>query len=236
MGLEWVPLNRPKPGMEHEYAALVALDLESLIDKEARAATRKFDLITESAAEYMKSSDIPSSVRADPLFWIDSRTLEAARLLANPRRFNATELRAVMDAPPRQATHSSATQSRAQHGSAARALESTRLGKRDAATITWWVGYSYPAQRLADVRRVIGDELVKRAWQTMTAKELHEYGTSLEAALVRFARQHRHELATATEAERDDPDSLGSQAEVLAGAAAWCLWWSARGFGLSPAY
>lgn len=236
MGLDWFPRNRPKPGMENEYAALVALDFEALPDKEARAATRRFKLITESAAGYMRSPDIPPSVQADPLFWIDSRRLEAAQMLANPRRFSAEALRAVMNSARPQDRHSSATHPQAAQASATHSSDSQSLGKRGAASITWWVGYSYRGQLLEDVRHVIGDELFNRAWQTMTSKELHEYGTSLEAALLHFARQHRHELAMATEAERDDPDSPASKAEVLSGAASWCLWWSSRGFGLSPDY
>lgn len=102
--------------------------------------------------------------------------------------------------------------------------------------VLWCPDYSFAGQLLEDVRQVIGKEMLDRAWRVMAAKELREYGLALKAAQERFDRSHAADLAREAGHWAKGSASPRHQSSVIADAAAWCLWWSERGFGLSPDY
>ncbi len=95
---------------------------------------------------------------------------------------------------------------------------------------------SFRGSVLDGVREVLG-RLFDEAFRFKSAVELEDYGERLMACARRFARRHR---VMEIELVRERPDVTAGRAEssahILFAAARWCLYWSRRGHGLSPAY
>ena len=95
--------------------------------------------------------------------------------------------------------------------------------------------YTFRGKFLDLSRDIIGKKLYNRAWDRMSARELHKYGEALRDAGRKVARKHKLEYL---ETRREPPDAKMKSREfavhIVFSAAAWCLWWSDRGHGLEP--
>jgi hypothetical protein len=94
---------------------------------------------------------------------------------------------------------------------------------------------SFRGELLRDCREVVGPELVERAWMTMLADELADYGQQLASKADSFAQDRGQ---TAVLGDRDfEWTSAGpaSRLHVVDQLARWCCYWSERGHG-SEAY
>jgi hypothetical protein len=96
-------------------------------------------------------------------------------------------------------------------------------------------GYTFRGSFLQDAASIIGTELHERAFTRMTAATLHAYGEQLlDAARAFAAPRGLGWIEGQFESPTDDEETDESRVHIVFSAAAWCLWWSARGFGLEP--
>lgn len=103
-----------------------------------------------------------------------------------------------------------------------------------------WRLLMFRGELLREAVEVIGKPLLDRAWQPQTAQELAAYGEALQAAALSFARKHLLDGAVfgpvPGTVPLDERESRLAACLIAMEAARWCLWWSAKGFGLSPDY
>lgn len=101
-----------------------------------------------------------------------------------------------------------------------------------------WTRLSFRAELLKEAVDVIGVGLLDRAWERQTSQELAAYGETLLTTAQSFARKHHLNRAASTEAAAaagsEESDSRVDAFRITVAAAHWCLWWSAKGYGLFP--
>ena len=106
-----------------------------------------------------------------------------------------------------------------------------------------WEMWSFRAQFFNDCRDVMGDALLHEAWLHHTPDQLADYGTRLMACADVYATatgvSHVLQLRwfdSADSAKADDKTSPLHKAHVIASAARWAAYWSARGHGMEADY
>jgi hypothetical protein len=213
MGLDWNPLARPKPGMADEWARILATDLDGLGESERESMLARFLEITDPPYAVVEAPRVGLDPSADG--WLRERLREQG----SEGTFDQTreQMRGyyVLDlAPP-----------------------SPGLPVYSSMGYEGVDRYTFRGQFLDDARHIIGDTLYQRAWERMTASELHGYGDALLDAARRFASPRGlGTLEYQREPPTDDDADPAWGAHIAFSAAAWCLWWSQRGFGLDPYY
>ncbi len=94
---------------------------------------------------------------------------------------------------------------------------------------------SFRGKFLESCADVIGDDLLDQAWTPLLAPELADYGRSLSRCAERFAAEHSLAHVLNNRAfDWDDEGDPASQLHVVDQAARWCIFWSDRGHGLEP--
>jgi hypothetical protein len=211
MGLDWNPLARPKPGFEAEYARLLAMDLDGLKDADREATLERFGEISDAPYEVLDAPRVGFDSEADQ--WLQERLRETGRAAEFPEAREGMRGFYVLDLVP----------------------ESPGLPVYGSDGYEGVDRYTFRGKFLDDAQHIIGDELYQRAWQQLTAADLGEYGQALLAAARGYAASRglehlEHEREPPT---HDDQDPAWGT-HIVFSAAAWCLWWSAKGFGLEP--
>jgi hypothetical protein len=211
MGLDWNPLPRPRPGHEAEFERLLAVDLERLAERDREAHLGRFAEITEAPWETLGAPRVGFDPEADA--WLRERLREQGQEERFPEALAEMRGYYVLDLLP----------------------ESPGLPVYGSLGYEGVDRYTFQGKFLDDARELIGEELYRRAWDRMTATELHAYGEALLAAARRFAARHGLEaLEHERESPTDDEASAAWRVHIVFSAAAWCLWWAARGHGLEP--
>jgi hypothetical protein len=211
MGLDWNPLARPKTGFEAEFERLLAVDLDRLNDQERQAHLARIHEISEAPFETLGAPRVGFDREADD--WLRERLRERGQENRFPHTVDEMRGYYVLDLLP----------------------ESPGLPIYGSMGYEGVDRYTFRGQFLDDAKQVIGDELYHRAWERITAARLHAYGEALLAAARRFAQQHGLEaLEDGREPPSEDEESPEWRVHIVFSAAAWCLWWSARGHGLEP--
>jgi hypothetical protein len=211
MGLDWNPLSRPKPGSEEEFERLLAVDLDQLGDAEREASIARFQEISDAPYETLGAPRVGFDAEANE--WLRERLREQKRETQFANTVDQMRGYYVLDLLP----------------------ESPGLPMYGSEGYEGVDRYTFRAKFLDDAQGIIGDELYQRAWERMNADTLHAYGESLLEAGRQFAREHGLEaLEHQREPPTDDDSSPEWRVHIVFSAAAWCLWWSARGHGLEP--
>ncbi len=231
MGLDWNPLARPLPGMEHEFDRLLAeLDpdrararrglagrlLASLWQTESRQRARiqRFRDISEPPFATLGAPRVGYDAAADA--WLrqkldaNGKAAELERARREMHGYCVLDLLPPCDGFPRY----------------------TNYGAYEGVD-----RYSFRAAFLDDVKEILGKDLHEKAWRRMTARELETYAAAIEAATRPWAERagvaHVEHAQEAPPYREDDP---ASRADVLFSAVRWCRFWASRGHGLEPWY
>lgn len=205
MGLDWNPLNKPRPGAEAEFEKLLAklLSRSTWRQKSRRA---RFEAITITPYETLGAPRVGSSEEADR--WAldqyerqgPSQTRE--EWLQSLQGFYVIPLVSPCDGIP---VYS--------NGSPGGYVEQ----------------FSFRAQFLADCTAIIGDELLESAYNTKLARESFSYADALAAGAESYSRESGVRIPAESP---DDPHCIEFQLHVVASAAKWCRFWAERGHGL----
>jgi len=211
VGLDWNPLSRPKPGAEAEFERLVALSLDKLSKHDRKAAAKRFEEITDAPFETLGAPRVGSDPQATE--WLLAKVRENgdeeryAEILEQMRGYYVLDLLPECPGLPIYTSEGYEGVDR----------------------------YTFRGKFLDFSTDIIGKKLYNRAWERMSARELHDYGEALLDAGRKFARKHKLQyLENQRQPPDDDPKSRESKAHIVFSAAAWCLWWSDRGHGLEP--
>ncbi len=221
MGLDWNPLNKPKPGHEAEFAALLGTithgykgwqatlkSMFGLLPNEKQQVAR-LQAISIAPHETLKVPRVGSDAAADN--W--ARALYAAKkpqdqserdFIAALAGYYVTELVPACDGKPWYS-----------HGA---------MGYVD--------HFSFRAQFLVkDCAAILGPALVERCYVTCEAPQLAQLSADLVACGLDFAKQHGLE-GVMRQAEAPEPDTPASQAHIIGAAARWARFWAERGHGM----
>lgn len=202
MGLDWHPQSKPKPGCEAEFARL----LGGADWSEAEQA--RFDEITVSPHQTLQAPQIGQDAAADA--WVreqfkaqhpEMSADELKSALAQAEGFYVLDLVPPCDGLPRYSNAS--------------------LGTVEA--------FCFRGEFLVDGKAVIGERLLKGAFDTKPPAALLAYGKDLIAQAEAFAEQRG--LAPAS-LNTDDPDSAEAKLDAALAAGRWCVFWAERDHGL----
>ncbi len=202
MGLDWHPQSKPKPGCEAEFDQL----LNGAAWREVEQA--RFDEITVSPHQTLEAPQIGHDQAADD--WaleqlkrqhpqMSADELQGA--LAQAKGFYVLDLVPPCDGLPR--------------------YSNAGLGTVEA--------FSFRAEFLVGGKAVIGDRLLKAAFDAKPPEALLAYGRDLIAHAESFAEQRGLALG---ELNTDDPDSAEAKLDAALAAGRWCVFWAERGHGL----
>lgn len=214
MGLDWNPMSRAKAGNEAEFATLLATDFGALSPEGQNEFRERLDAISEPPYATLGAPRVGHDAAADA--WLAERLRESGRESELARAKAEMEGYYVLQLLP-QCAGLPVYSSRGYEG----------VDR-----------YTFRGAFLDDVKEILGETLFLHAWDTMSAEDLADYGTTLLAHARRYATEHglthiEQRFEPPEEANEDAPES---KAHILFSAAAWCLWWSERGHGLAPYY
>lgn len=209
MGLDWLPLPKPKPGHESEFVRIFReLDDKSGAEYEQLAGQLK--AISDAPFTLLGAPRVGFDDTADA--WLRGQLERANRLAELDQARTAMHGYYVLallppcDGFPHYSNHA----------------VSPNLDR-----------YAFRAQFLDDVEDDLGPELYDRAYKSMLPDEHLSYGEQLLAIATRFARDHHVEAVEQVTVPSFDQASAEHRAHVLFAAAKWCLYWARRGHGLS---
>ena len=228
MGLDWNPMAKPRAGFEAEFVR-VFKELEgraaperkgilaaifrprSLTEAERDTRIARFREISEPPYEALGAPRVGHDDAADA--WLREK-LEATGTAATYAT-TREEMRGfyVLDLLPPCDGFPSYTNNGAYEG----------LDR-----------YSFRGSFLKDVEDALGPDLMERAYSTMLAEELVEYGAALLEAAMRFAQANGVEHVGSAPPADFDEGSPETRADILFSAARWCLFWGRRGHGMEP--
>ena len=89
--------------------------------------------------------------------------------------------------------------------------------------------FCFRGEFLVDGKVVIGDRLLKAAFDAKPPEALLAYGKDLMAQAQAFAEQRGLELGSLN---TDDPKSAEAKLDAALSAGRWCIFWAERGHGL----
>lgn len=231
MGLDWLAGNRPKPGHEQEFAALLV-------------KSRGDEGISDEQREHFEEISIPAysqvgapQVGTDRI--ADAWVLWGVRSKAHSDAGNPDELPFEPDAPradqpddehEREVLEEMAGYYVLELAPPCAGLPAYSMGVYGEVDLT-----SFRGKVLHDCESLLGEELLSRAYETQTPEELVDYGSRLLDLARSFAAergcQHVEHLD-----EPPEPGSDESRAHILFAAARWCTFWGGRGHYLDPWY
>jgi hypothetical protein len=209
MGLDWNPLHRPLRGKETEFRKLLA-EIKQCETAPKRLVAR-FQKISEPPFATLGAPRVGFDPAADA--WLRRKLIEAGR--AKQQASVAKEMRGyyVLDLLP-DCDGFPVYSNSGLYGDLER--------------------FSFRAQFLKDVEDVLGAELMERAYSTMSADELEDYGRALLLKARAFAKRKRVARVESVRAADFPEGSAAARAHILFAAAKWCLFWAERGHGLDP--
>jgi GNAT superfamily N-acetyltransferase len=202
MGLDWHPQNKPKPGAEAEFERLLG-GADWGEPEQAR-----FDQISVSPHETLGAPRIGHDPAADAWaraqFQAQRPELGGAELdaaLAEAAGYYVLDLVAPCDGLPR--------------------YSDAGLGTVEA--------FSFRAEHLVEGKAVIGDRLLKGAFDAKPPDALLAYGRALLERAEAFAEERGLALERL---DTGDPESAGAKLDAALAAGRWCIFWAERGHGL----
>lgn len=213
MGLDWDPLEKPKPGHESEFEELFHELL--ILENEDRSLWDRWFEITIDPSETLQAPRIGFDARADA--WIAERY--PGRSLKKPfltrekfvKEFQGMYVLELMEPNDGLPFYSNGFFD----------------GRVDY--------HSFRGQILRECQDVLEDESITAAWGHYLANELAEHGAKLRDRASAFAEKNnlldvinRREPPEGVEAL----DHPAMQAHIVSSAAKWCLFWSERGHGM----
>lgn len=204
MGLDWVPLNKPKPGSEAEFARLFhKLGSKSRWFRESRLA--RFQAIGVTPYVTLGAPRIGASEAADrwavEQYELRRPELPREEWMAQLRGLHALPLVAPCAGIP--------------------CYSNGELGG-------YVEPYAFRAEFLTFCAPVLDEALLQSAYETKLAPAALAYADAL-AEIV-----HRHAAAAGVEIPADPPEdheSSEGRLHIVDAAARWCRWWAERGHG-----
>ena len=91
--------------------------------------------------------------------------------------------------------------------------------------------FSFRAEFLRDCEEILGEDLLERGYETMTAEEMGAYGMELLGRAETYAREQGIAM---DKLETDDEESPQFKLDVMLAAGRWCRFWAERGHILDP--
>lgn len=240
MGLDWVPVGKPKPGNESEHRQI----FEYLCNNPARQPSSKPALaaVTEWVKGIFgnKKPPHPLAAMSDRALWsrLEEISLSPHVTLGSPRigidaSANEWLARAYEDSSAkREGRPLEELEQALRHAYVAEmAPPSAGLTRFSAGSTGGHVEpYSFRAQMLngSAMAAIIGEDLSARAWHSFWPEDLVEYGAQIEKAAEQFAK--RLEIARDVTA-LDDDELSGDEytLAILTAAARWCRYWGENG-------
>jgi hypothetical protein len=226
MGLDWNPLAKPRDGFETEFVrlfqelqgdapperkGLLSFPRRGLTEAERQARISRFQEISLAPYETLGAPRVGHDDAADE--WLRKKleaagkSSEYATTREEMRGFYVLDLLPPCDGFP----------------------QYSNCGAYEGLD-----RYSFRGAFLSDVEDVLGKELTERAYATLLAEELAEYGKALLDKARTFASAHGVEHIEKTPPANFDEGSPEARADILFSAARWCLFWAGRGHGLEP--
>lgn len=224
MGLDWVPLEKPKPGHEAEFARLFHLvypgttsekppkDLaKNPSERELAKIGKRFDAITIAPHVTARAPVVGRDKAADnwARAWFRAQKLKdftAAQFMKAAAGSPVCEVLPPHDGLP----------------------PYTNGGFMMGAEL-----YSFRAQFIVvDCAKIVGDALLERCFHSCFAPGLANLGRDIEKAAERYAARHGVVAVARRRRLKYEEGRPRTNAHILFSAAKWCAWWSRRGHGL----
>lgn len=230
MGLDWLPGNKPKPGHEEEYMAIIqALDEGQQSEKKgflARLFSRDpgKEIDEQALTERFHEISIPAYATLNaPRVGFDEPANDWARRMREEHQPDVPEEEwmkhhhgfYVLDlAPP-----------------------CDGLPLYTNAPMGYVEAYSFRAKFLEDCTDIIGDERFARGYERMTAPELVAYGRELIACAESWAAERGIDIGAIDRNSEDfDLESPEGKVDIVLSAGRWCKYWGEQGHILDPYY
>lgn len=213
MGLDWRPINRPKPGFEREFEELF---------HELLGTPRADDREAELQQRFWEISTTPYETLDAPCVGVDGAATEWAMNLFRGQGVSAGGLQQKLtdiegfyvlplvepcDGLPMYVTP-------------AYALQGSHIDTE-----------VFRAKFLDDCREFLGD-LYEEAFQSKLARDLDGYGQRLMVMAEAFAAPRGLSGLKEVRETQGEDGSEESAVHIAFSAAKWCLFWSCRGHGL----
>ena len=209
MGLDWGPLNRPKPGFEKEVEELTER-LETLSERARKPIDERLDQISISPFETLGAPRVGKDAVADD--WAlekyphrKRRWWSEARFLRAFKGYYVLTLAPPCDGMPRY----------------------TNGGEE-----SYIEAFSFRAEFLRDCEDILEGEFFE-AFIDRTAEELVVYGKRLIEQATKFAHDSDIDI---DRLEADDLDGDRLRLDIVLSAGRWCVYWGERGHALTAWY
>ena len=205
MGLDWIPGPKAKPGYEQEFLALwEKLHAKSCFWRDSKL--KRFQEITTTGFETLAAPRVGFDASATE--WArrafhqrKDKCLNEQQFLERMQGYYVLDLVPPCDGIPR--------------------YSNGPLGTVDR--------YSFRGEYLRDCQDILGQDLVKSAWNSKLSEETAEYGRELLGRATAYATAHGIDISKVHLAE---PDSAEFNVDVVLAAGKWCRFWAERGHWL----
>jgi hypothetical protein len=221
MGLDWLPMAKPKPGAEEEFESLF-MQLKELPSKpgwferwrqrkrgiDRDAILNRWVEIQISPYETLGAPQVGKSAEADA--WVQKKYEE----MPSPKPTRDEFMKEMQDyyvldlVPP-----------------------CDGLPFYSNFSLGYVERFSFRAQFLHDCEDIISESSFAKCYESCFARELAVLGQELRASAVSYARPKNLEHVE-FEVQEFDETSPESKLHILYSAARWCEYWSSRGHGL----
>jgi hypothetical protein len=227
MGLDWLPMSKPKPGREQEFQAL-AEALENFDDlpenrrvlglfrksskeelkRRREELERQYDEASIPAYTVVGAPRVGHDAAADE--WLEQRLadrkpgVDPDDVRRDMQGYYVLELVTDCDGVPRYS-----------NGGFGSYVEAS----------------SFRAQFLESCMDVIDKDLLEEGYEQMTPDKLRDYGDRLLARAGSFSRASGIEIPDVPPADLDSP---AGHLHIVVSAGRWCKFWAERGHGLEP--
>ena len=237
MGLDWQPLEKPKPGFEDEFEKIYRhlydnVPVEVPVRKKwgmfrdrdreraerhaaEKAMTDRLEVIGVRPWETIGAPCVGRDQAGDE--WVlqryetrKNKDLTPEQFLENMRGYYVVDLAPDSDGKP---VYSNAP------------------------IASYCEAYTFRGQFLDSVREWLGNPVVDDAWRNYRAPELVAYGERLRDGALQYARAQSIPVEILeARAGPEDLDAPPGQAHIVMSAARWCQWWGERGHGMIAWY
>jgi hypothetical protein len=242
MGLDWIPLGKPKPGFEEQHVQLFqAMQHANFFDVPAPPLSLLLKQYLEVLLGRRKLADITRARPADgPMIrqQLDDISISPYETLGCPR----VGIDAVVDPWLQQVFETSDEKreglsfdefKRKLHGEYVLALAPPSDGLPHYASGPGWFieGYSFRGKALTldGIEEILGPDLHIRAWMHFMPQDLVSYAGQLEEAAQSHAKEHGITRDVLSLRAGDDYSEEEEQLMVLLAAARWCRFWGRNG-------
>lgn len=230
MGLDWLPGNKPKPGCEEEYQAildaleeagnreekgffakLLSRETEPEVDEEA--LIERFHEVSISAFETLDAPRVGHDEAAND--WARRMREENKPDVPEEEWMEHYEGYYVLDLMP----------------------PCDGIPRYSNGGMGYVESYSFRGKVLGLCTDIIGDERYEKGFERMRPAVLVAYGKELIACAETWAAEHGVDIdAGIPEGEEIDLEDPGLKVDMVLSAGRWCIYWGERGHILDPYY